>query len=95
MKYKINLEFIKNTVYNYSSYILSEQEKIALLFRLEQHFPNRSCKNSIYPEFAQFYQGIFHNININNKMISTELKQRLGLLVKNNPALMCHISIEQ
>ena len=49
-------------VHNYSSYILSEQEKIALSFGLEQHISNRSCKNSIYTEFEQFYQRIFHNI---------------------------------
>ena len=28
-------------------------------------------------------------------MISTELKQRCGLLVKNIPTLMCHISIKK
>ena len=49
-------------VHNYSSYILSEQEKITLSFGLEQHISNRSCKNSIYTEFEQFYQRIFHNI---------------------------------
>ena len=47
MKDKFNLEFIKNTVHNYSSNILSEQEKIVLSFRLEEDIPNRSCKNSI------------------------------------------------
>ena len=58
----VNLEFIKHTVYNYSFYIFPEQGKIALSFGLEQHIPNRSCKNSIYTEFEQFYQRIFHNI---------------------------------
>ena len=43
----VNLEFIKHTVYNYSFYIFPEQEKIALSFALEQHIPNRSCKNPI------------------------------------------------
>ena len=32
MKDNVNLELIKHTVHNYSSYILSEQEKIALSF---------------------------------------------------------------
>ena len=32
MKDNFNLEFIKNKVHNYSSYILSEQEKIALSY---------------------------------------------------------------
>ena len=62
MKDDVDLEFIKHTVHNYSSYILSEQEKIALSFGLEQHISNRPCKNSIYTEFEQFYQRIFHNI---------------------------------
>ena len=62
MKDNVNLEFIKHTVQNYSSYILSEQEMIALSFGLEQHIPNRFCKNSICAEFEQFYQIIFHNI---------------------------------
>ena len=62
MKGNVNLEFIKHTVHNYSSYILSEQEKIALSFGLERHIPNRSCKNSICADFEQFYQRIFHNI---------------------------------
>ena len=55
MKDNVNLEFIKHTVQNYLSYILSKQEKIVLSFRLEQHIPNRSFKNSIYTEFEQFY----------------------------------------
>ena len=62
VKDNLNLKFIKHSVHNYSSYIFSEQEKIALSFGLEQHIPNRSCKNSIYTEFEQFYQRIFHNI---------------------------------
>ena len=55
------LNFSK-TRFSYSSYILSEQKKIALSFGLGQHFPNRSCKNSIYTEFEQFYQRISYNI---------------------------------
>ena len=55
MEDNVNLEFIKHTVHNYSSYILSEQEKIALSFGLEQHIPNRSFKNLIYIESEQFY----------------------------------------
>ena len=35
MKDNVNLEFIKNTVHNYLSYIISEQEKIALSLGLE------------------------------------------------------------
>ena len=62
MKDNVNLEFIKNKVHNYSSYMLSEQEKIAFSFRFEQHIPIRSCKNSIYNEFEQFYHRMFHNI---------------------------------
>ena len=58
----VYLEFIKHTVYNYSSYIFSEQEKIALSFGLEKHIPNRSCKNPIYTESEQFNQRIFDNI---------------------------------
>ena len=58
----VNLQFIKHTVHNYSSYIFSEQEKIALSFGLEQHIPNRSCKNPTYTEFEQFNQRIFHKI---------------------------------
>ena len=62
VKDNLNLKFIKHSVHNYSSYIFSEQEKIALSFGLEQHIPNRSCKNSIYTEFEEFYQRIFRNI---------------------------------
>ena len=92
MKDNVNLEFIKHTVHNYSSYILSEQEKIALSFGWEQHNPNRSCKNSIYTSLSNFIKE--YSITY-GKMISTELKQRWGLIVKNTPALMCHISIEK
>ena len=60
-KDNVNLEFIKCTVHSYSSYILSDQQKIALSFGLKQQIPNRSCKNSIYSEFEQFYQRTFHN----------------------------------
>ena len=73
MKDDVDLEFIKHTVHNYSSYILSEQEKIALSFGLEQHNPNRSCKNSIYTSLSNFITE--YSITY-GKMISTELKQR-------------------
>ena len=73
VKDNVNLEFIKHTVHNYSSYILSEQEKIALSFGLEQHNPNRSCKNSIYTSLSNFIKE--YSITY-GKMISTELKQR-------------------
>ena len=33
-----------------------------LPFGLEQHIPNRSCKNPIYTELKQFNQRIFHKI---------------------------------
>ena len=69
MKDNVKLEFIKNTVHNYSSDILFKQEKIALSFGLAQHIPNRSCKNSIYTELNNFIKEYSITCGIYHKMI--------------------------
>ena len=48
-------------VHNYSSYVLSEQEKMALLFESVHCITRSSSSNSKLSEFKQFYQRTFFN----------------------------------
>ena len=54
MKNNVNLEFIKRTVHNYSFYILSEQEEIALSFGLEQNIPADLAKTQSTLSLSNF-----------------------------------------
>ena len=66
MKDNVDLEFIKRTVHNYSFYILSEQEKIALSFGLEQNIPAYLAKTQSTLSLSNFIKeysityGIYH-----------------------------------
>lgn len=48
------INFVKSTVYNLSSYILSQDEEIALVYGLEQNIPVKLNKHVIKTEFDLF-----------------------------------------
>ena len=54
---KVNKHFI----HNFSSYVLSPEEIIALSFGLDQHIPYNIDHNSINTEFELFYQNLLQD----------------------------------
>ena len=68
---------IKQIIHNFSLYVLSRDEKIALSYRLDQHVTSNLNKTDIEPEFEQFYHGLLKDIsNIPEENLST-LKRKL------------------
>ena len=55
--------FIKNTVYNMSSYTLSKEEHNALAFGLDHHIPTKTKRNVIETEFELYFQSIHRYAN--------------------------------
>ena len=48
---------------DYSSYVLSKDEKMQLPYGLENHIPTKFCRIAINTEFEQFYQRLLHDIS--------------------------------
>ena len=70
-------DYIKHTVHNFSSYVLSDEEWTALSFGLDQHIPNKTNKNKINSEFERFYQSLLRNISHIPDDKLTHLKTKL------------------
>ena len=51
--------YIKHTVHNFSSYILSDKEYKALNYSFDHHIPRSSNYNTVETEFKLFYQNIY------------------------------------
>ena len=54
---------MKSIVHNYSSYVLSKDEELALSYGLENHIPTKTSRIAINTEFEQFYQRLLHDIS--------------------------------
>ena len=54
---------MKSIVNNYSSYVLSKDEKFALSYGLENRIPTKIARNAINTEFEQFYQRLLYGIS--------------------------------
>ena len=54
--------YIKHTVHNFSSYVMSNEEYNALSFGLDHHIPTKSEDVAIEVQFTQFYQGLLRNL---------------------------------
>ena len=59
----ITTTYVKNTVHNFSSYQLSNEELTALSYGLDHHIPSKVNRNRIYTEFEQFYQSLLKDIS--------------------------------
>ena len=57
------VKFTQCTVHNYSSYILSREEKNALSFGLDEHIPTIRDHNKLFVKFETFYQNILKDIS--------------------------------
>ena len=62
-------EYMKGIVHNYSSYVLSKDEEIALSYGLKNHIPTKTSRIAINTEFEQFYQRMVHDISHIQKKI--------------------------
>ena len=69
--------YIKHTVHNFSSYVMSNEEYTALSFGLGHHIPTKSKDVAIEIEFEQFYQDFLRNL--------THTRQSV-IIVKNQTA---------
>ena len=58
---KRNRSYIKHTVHNFSSHVLSSEEYAALSFGLDPHIRTKSKDIAIDVELEQFYQGLLRN----------------------------------
>ena len=56
-----NCSYIKHTVHNSSSHVLSNEEYAALSFGLDLHIRTKSKDIAIDVELEQFYQGLLRN----------------------------------
>ena len=70
--------YIKHTVHNFSSYVMSNEEYTALSFGLRHHIPTKSKDVAIEVEFEQFYQGLLRNLTHipDNELTSLKTKLR-------------------
>ena len=70
--------YIKHTVHNFSSYVLSNEEYTALSFGLDHHIPTKSKYVATEVEFEQFYQGLLRNLTHipDNELTSLKTKLR-------------------
>ena len=59
----ITTTYVKNTVHNFSSYQLSNEELTALSYGLDHHIPSKVNRSRIYTEFEQFYQSLLKDIS--------------------------------
>ena len=68
---------VKQVIHNFSSYVLSRDEEIALSYGLDQHIPSNLSKSDIEVELEQFYHVLLKYIlNIPEENLST-LKTKL------------------
>ena len=68
--YNILDDHMKSIVCNYSSYVLTQDEEIALLYGLENHIPTKIFSIARNTEFTQFYHRLLHDISHTQKKIS-------------------------
>ena len=76
-------QLTRNTIHNFSSYILPRDEELALMSGLDQHIPNHLRSNAIKTEFELFYQRLLKNVvHLPEKAIS-EIRTKLWRTCKN------------
>ena len=70
--------YIKHTIHNLSSYVMSNEEYAALSFGLDHHNPTKLKDVAIKVEFEQFYQGLLRNLTYmpDNELPSLKTKLR-------------------
>ena len=69
---------MKHMVYNFSSYVLTEEEMTAFAYRLDHHIPTNINKDAIFTESEQFFQNLLRDISHipENKLNRIKIKLR-------------------
>ena len=74
---------VKSVILNFSSYILSKEEEIALLYGLKNSVPDRLNRNGIMTEFEYFYQRISYHTTHLSCNEQEELKSKVRGICEN------------
>ena len=74
---KNRIQVSKNTIHNFSSYTLSDDEIMALNYGLDQHIPYTVIYNSINTELELFYQNILRDISHISEQNLAHVKTKL------------------
>ena len=74
---------IKSVIHNFSSYILSKEEEIALSYELKNPVPHRLNRNGIMTEFEYFYQQISYHTTHLSYNEQEELKSKVRRICEN------------
>ena len=70
--------YVKNAAHNFSSYVLLNNEELALAYGLEQHIPVKLNKHTVKTEFEVFYQSLLKNISHIPQNGISLIKTKLG-----------------
>ena len=74
---------IKPVIHNFSSYITSKEEEIALSYELKNPVPHRLNRNGTMTEFEYFYQQINYYITHLSHNEQEKLKSKIKRICKN------------
>ena len=75
---------MKSVIHNFSPYIISKEEEIALSYGLKSPVPHRLNRNGVMTEFEYFYQQIsYHTTHLNyNEQEELKLKEEEYMKIK-------------
>ena len=75
---------MKSVIHNFSPYIISKEEEIALSYGLKSPVPNRLNRNGVMTEFDYFYQQIiYHTTHLSyNEQEELKLKEDEYMKIK-------------
>ena len=76
-------------VYNFSSYVLTEEEMIALVYGLDHHIPTNINKDAIFTESEQFFQNLLRDIS---HIPENELS-RIKTKLRNTCEKYCNVKV--
>ena len=80
---------MKHMVYNFSSYVLTEEEMIAFAYRLDHHIPTNINKDAIFTESEQFFQNLLRDIS---HIPENELS-RIKTKLRNTCEKYCNVKV--
>ena len=67
----------ENIIYNFSSYVLSKEEKRALSFSLDEKIPTKLNENKIQTEFGSFYWQLLQHTKHLSQQQQDQLKSKI------------------
>ena len=70
-------QLIWSTIHNFSSYIVSRDEELALMYGVDQDIPNHLRSNALKTEFELFYQGLLKNVEHFLENTISQIKTKL------------------